>query len=530
MAIIKHIAIKNISYSAAASYLQFEHDEFTNKPILDENGEMILRQNFEIAGINCTPETYGRECVQLNRQYGKNSSRAEIKAHHYIISFDPRDRAENGLTPEHAQELGMEFAKKHFPGHQILVCTHRDGHNSAGNIHVHIVFNSLRKLDVEPEPFMERPADSRAGYKHHVSNTFLEYLKQETMEMCQKESLYQVDLLAPAKVRITDREYWAQRKGQAALDAENTEKIAKGIAPAETKFETILGSLRTAISKTMADSVDMNEFQQKLFENYGISVHESRGRLSYLIPDRAKAISARKLGTDFDRRFLETYFHTARKQLSVEISAQSDHSRTGQPHSYPSSIRLVVDLQKCAKAQENKYYAQKVKVGNLQQLAKTMAFLQENGIGTQEELAALLSATQIDQQEKHDALLATEKRLKTVNQLIHYTGQYLANKKVFAAYMKAKNKRDFRQAHKPEILLYEAARKALNQLSDGEAIPTMTSLREEKEQLTARKNEQYESYSFTRAKHRELQTIQANVQDILKNSPDISTEHSEERS
>lgn len=70
----------------------------------------------------------------------------------------------------------------------------------------------------------------------------------------------------------------------------------------------------------------------------------------------------------------------------------------------------------------------------------------------------------------------------------------------------------------------------MNQLSDGEAIPTMTSLREEKEQLTARKNEQYESYSFVRAKHRELQTIQANVQNILKNSPDISAEHSEERS
>lgn len=223
------------------------------------------------------------------------------------------------------------------------------------------------------------------------------------------------------------------------MDAENAEKIAKGISPSETKFETVLGSLRTAISKTMADSVDMKEFQQKLFENYEISVHESRGRLSYLIPDRAKAVSARKLGTDFDKKFLEAYFRTAQKQLPVEISAQSDHFHTGRPwSSHPSSIRLVVDLQKCAKAQENKYYAQKVKVGNLQQLAKTMAFLQENGIGTPEELAALLAATQIDQQEKHKALLATEKRLKTVNQLIHYIGQYLANKKVFAAYMKTK--------------------------------------------------------------------------------------------
>lgn len=44
MALIKHIAIKNVSYSNALAYLKFEHDEFTNKPILDDNGEMIRRQ------------------------------------------------------------------------------------------------------------------------------------------------------------------------------------------------------------------------------------------------------------------------------------------------------------------------------------------------------------------------------------------------------------------------------------------------------------------------------------------------------
>ena len=135
----------------------------------------------------------------------------------------------------------MEFARRHFPGHQVIVCTHTDGHNKAGNIHVHIVFNSLRKLDVEREPFMERPADALAGFKHHVSKDFMEYLKQETMEMCQRESFYQVDLLSPAKVRITDREYWAQRRGQAALDAENQKKIVAGITPTATKYETQLG-------------------------------------------------------------------------------------------------------------------------------------------------------------------------------------------------------------------------------------------------------------------------------------------------
>ena len=534
MALIKHIAIKNVSYSDALAYLKFEHDEFTNKPILDEHGEMIGRQFVLIEGINCTPETYGSECVRLNRQYGKNNSRDEIKAHHYIISFDPRDKEDNGLTPERAQALGMEFARKHFPGHQIIVCTHTDGHNKAGNIHVHIVFNSLRKLDVERESFMERPSDALAGFKHHVSKDFLEFLKQETMEMCQRESFYQVDLLSPAKVRITDREYWAQRRGQAALDAENKEKIASGLQPTTTIYETKLGFLRRAISSTLFDSRSMEEFQNKLYENYGITVRESRGRLSYLLPDRNKAVSARKLGRDFDKGFIENYLRTAQRKLS-EQQRQADqaqgHSHSGQQHLRPkSSIRLIVDLQACEKAQRNRYYAQKVKISNLHQMSKTIAFLQENGIGTEEELAALLSSTREDQQAKHDTLLATEHRLKTVNLLIRNTGQYLANKKVYGEYLKAKNKKQFRQEHESEILLYEAARKALNELSGGEKIPTLKQLRAEKEELIAKKNEQYEAYSFARAKYRELQTIQANVQSILRENPDVTREQDQERS
>ena len=142
-------------------------------------------------GINCDPFTFDMECRELNALHHKNESYDEIKSHHYIISFDPKDATENGLTGEQAQQIGMEYAKKNFPGHQALVCTHMDGHNGSGNIHVHIVINSLRKYDVERQDFMERfsasapvrakrtstgrsaPCDSRAGYKHHVTKDYL---------------------------------------------------------------------------------------------------------------------------------------------------------------------------------------------------------------------------------------------------------------------------------------------------------------------------------------------------------------------
>ncbi len=515
MAVIKHIKIRNSNYDAATDYLCFQHDEFTNKPILDEHGQMVPREEYLLDGLNCDPFNFGRECESTNAYFKKNNTRSEVKAHHYIISFDPRDKDENGLTPEHAQELGKEFAAKNFPGHQTIICTHPDGHNSAGNIHVHIVINSVRKYDVPQQSFMERPGDAKAGNKHRSTNKLLEHLKQETMHLCQRENYYQVDLLSPAKIRITDREYWAQRKGQAKLDAENKEKLEAGITPDKTEFETENGFLRRAITATLEDSNSFEEFQKKLFENYGIAVHESRGRISYKLPDKDKPIRGRRLGTNFEKEYIQDF-------LLKKSIPTLDPTTTEQTKSYPKkpiystkSIRLIVDIEANIKAQQNKYYAQKVKVGNLQQMSKTLAFLQENRIGTLEELEQLLSSTQSDFDEKRISLKSTEDRLKTVNLLIKNSGQYLAHKKTYGEYLKSKNKKKFREEHESEILLYESARKELKQLTNGNKIPSLKQLRSEKEELTRKKNQEYEDYSFSRAKLRELQIIHSNVNSIL---------------
>lgn len=63
----------------------------------------------------------------------------------------------------------MAFAKENFPGHQAVVCTHPDGHSSVGNIHVHIVINSVRAETVDQQDFTKRPGDNLAGNKHHVT-------------------------------------------------------------------------------------------------------------------------------------------------------------------------------------------------------------------------------------------------------------------------------------------------------------------------------------------------------------------------
>ena len=190
MATLKHLGSKNADYGAAEQYLLFEHDEFTMKPVLDENGRLIPREDYRLSTLNCGGEDFAVACMRSNLRYEKNQRREDVKSHHYIISFDPRDGPDNGLTVDRAQALGEQFCKEHFPGHQALVCTHPDGHNHSGNIHVHIVINSLRIEEVPFLPYMDRPADTKAGCKHRCTDAALRYFKSEVMEKTGHPRLY----------------------------------------------------------------------------------------------------------------------------------------------------------------------------------------------------------------------------------------------------------------------------------------------------------------------------------------------------
>ena len=164
MAILKHFSSKNADYGAAEKYLLFQHDEFTMKPVLDENGRLIPREDYRISSLNCEEEDFAVACMRANLRYGKNQRKEDVKSHHYIISFDPRDGTDNGLTSDRAQALGEEFCREHFPGHQAIVCTHPDGHNGSGNIHVHIVINSMRISEVPFLPtWSDLPTQGRAA-------------------------------------------------------------------------------------------------------------------------------------------------------------------------------------------------------------------------------------------------------------------------------------------------------------------------------------------------------------------------------
>ena len=539
MATFKHISSKNADYGAAEAYLTFEHDEFTMKPTLDENGRLIPREDYRISSLNCGGEDFAVACMRANLRYEKNQKREDVKSHHYIISFDPRDGTDNGLTVDRAQELGEQFCKEHFPGHQALVCTHPDGHNHSGNIHVHIVLNSLRIYEVPLLPYMDRPADTREGCKHRCTNAAMEYFKSEVMEMCHREGLYQIDLLNGSKERITEREYWAAKKGQLALDKENATREAAGQPTKPTKFETDKAKLRRTIRQALSQATSFDEFSSLLLRE-GVTVKESRGRLSYLTPDRTKPITARKLGDDFDRTavlaLLEQNAHRTAEQTAAipeyprSIKERLQGKKAVQTAPEKDGIQRMVD--RAAKRAEGKGvgYDRWAAVHNLKQMAATVAAYGQYGYSPEELDAALVSAN-ADLQDSTAKLKALDAAIREKKELQTQVIAYAKTKPArdgLKAQKTEKARSTYRERYESDFIIADAAARYFRAHGVSK-LPSHKALQAEIEQLTAEKNAHYNEYREKKARVKELHTVKSNLSQILQGEKDREKTHEQER-
>ena len=394
MATIKHLTSKNSNYAAAESYLTFQHNEYTGLPILDEKGRPKLRDSYLLDTLECGESSFAMACLIANRKYGKNGGREDVKTHHYIISFDPKDAVENDLTMERAQALGLQFCKDNFPGHPAIVCTHPDGHNHSGNIHVHIVIGSIRMREVERTPYMQKPRDWREGMKHSSTAQTMRHLRVEVMELCEGAGLYQIDLLNGSKERVSEAEYWVRRRGQIKLDHENAALTAAGQPPRQKKFETVkvacrgeappfaaqtarslksptgafvasqTRTLRKQISSVLYRVTSFEDFSDKLMQQYGIAVNESRGQLSYLPAGRTKFIRAKHLGDKFDK-------------AAVLATLQANTERKPKAQFKQDSIGKLLDIQSRMIEDKGIGYKRWLTKHTLKVMAQTVKLLQE---------------------------------------------------------------------------------------------------------------------------------------------------------
>ncbi len=420
-----------------------------------------------------------------------------MKTHHYIISFDPKDAVENGLTMERAQALDLQFCKDNFPGHPAIVCTHPDGHNHSGNMHVHIVIGSVRTREVERKPYMQKPRDWLEGMKHSSTAQTMRHLRVEVMELCEGAGLYQIDLLNGSKERVSEAEYWVRRRGQQKLDLANAAFAAAGQPPQQKKFETVKDILRKQISSVLYRTTSFEEFSDRLMQQYSITVKESLGRLSYLPAGRTKFIRAKHLGDKFDKA-----------AVLATLIANAEHKPKAQFKQ--DTIGKLIDIQSKMTEGKGIGYKRWLTKHNLKAMAQTLILLEEKGLTDEDALDQRI--TELDTK-FHDSLAVVkdlEGRMKANKELRYHIAAYASTKNIAQQSKAAKRPVAFEEQHRAELTAYRAA-VAYLKANNVTKLPSPNKLEAEYAQLASEKAKFYEQYKEAKSELLKLKTAKQNV-------------------
>ena len=497
MATLKHISSKNSDYTAIEAYLVYQHDEFSGKVILDKQGRPMLRESYILDTLECGDFSFATACLLANRKYCKNTQHGDIKSHQYIISFDPRDAADNGLTMETAQALGLKFCEENFPGHPAIVCTHPDGHNRSGNIHVHIVIGSIRTREVERKPYMQKPRDWLEGMKHSSTAQTMRHLRVEVMELCEGAGLYQIDLLNGSKERVSEAEYWARRRGQQKLDLANAALTVAGQQPRQKKFETVKDTLRKQISSVLYRATSFEDFSDRLLQQYGIAVKESRGCLSYLPAGRTKFIRAKHLGDKFDK-------------AEVLAALTENAARKPKVQSKTTNLAKLVDIQAKLKQGKGIGYERWAKRHNLKAMAQTLILLEEKDLTDEDALDQRIAELDTKFHNSLAVVKDLEGRMKANKELRYHIAAYTSTKSVAQQLKAAKRPAAFEEQHRAELTAYRAAA-AYFKANDITKLPSPKKLEAEYAQLASEKAKFYEQYKEAKEELLKLKTAKQNV-------------------
>lgn len=328
MAILKHIPIKNRYYSSAVEYLTCQFDEYTNEPILDEKGRIMEREEYLIEGVNCEVDTFGAECIETNRFYGKNNAVKDVKAHHYIISFDPTDN----ITMEEALAFGKEWLSVFAPGHQAVIAAHPDGHHGSKNMHVHIVFNSVRKYAGVQEKWHYKPCEWKQGCKHRSTGRMMHNAKKWVMRRCLIRGYEQVDLLT--KKHRDD--YWVEKRLM--------ESNAKDGIGATSNKEII----RNTIDKFIPAVKSFEQLVECLTNIYGWNIRVTDKTVTFTMPDMKRGIRGNKLGDGYGKAEL-----IERIDIAVKEKAAIEAKRIAEENARAEAMRIAEERAKAeAEARE----------------------------------------------------------------------------------------------------------------------------------------------------------------------------------
>ena len=177
-------------------------------------------------------------------------------------------------------------------------------------------------------------------------------------------------------------------------------------------------------------------------------------------------------------------------------------------------IRLVVDIENSIKAQQSAGYERWAKIHNLKQAAKSMNFLTENKIEYYSELESKIADIMTAHDAAAKAVKEVEQRMSDLSLLIKHTTTYRQLKPIYDEYRKSPDKEKYLRGHESEIILFEAAARALKEMQI-KKLPDLAALRKEYSSLNDRKSKLYEDYRQAKKQMQEYGVVKKNVDSIL---------------
>ena len=343
---------------------------------------------------------------------------------------------------------------------------------------------------------MQKPRDWREGMKHSSTAQTMRHLRVEVMELCESAGLYQIDLLNSSKERVSEAEYWARRRGQQKLDRENAALTAAGQPSRQKKFETVKDTLRKQISSVLYRATSFEDFSDRLLQQYGIAVKESRGQLSYLPTGRTKFIRAKHLGDKFDK-------------AEVLAALNANAERKPKAQFKQDTIGKLIDKSRMTEGKGIGYKRWLTK-HNLKVMAQTVKLLQEKELTDKDALNQRITELET---KYHDTLAVVkdlEGRMKANNELRYHIAAYTSTKNVAQQLKTAKRPAAFEEQHRAELTAYRAAA-AYFKANNITKLPSPKRLEAEYAQLASEKAKFYEQYKEAKEELLKLKTAKQNV-------------------
>lgn len=376
-------------------------------------------------------------------------------AHHLIQAFEPGE-----TTAEQAHEIGRQLADEVLQGkYPYVITTHID----KGHLHNHIIICAV----------------DMANQRKYISNRqSYAFIRRTSDRLCKEHGL---SVVKPGKDKgKTYAEWDAQKKGKSWK-----------------------AKLKIAIDAAIPQSKDFDSFLQ-LMEAQGYEVKQGKF-ISFRAPGQERFTRCKTLGEDY------TEERITQRIKGIAIDRGPRRRSAGE-------ISLRIALEDSIKAQKSAGYAKWAKVHNLKQAARTLNFLTEHGIDDYAALESKVAEISAANDEAVAALKTVERRLGEMAVLIKHISTYKQLRPVALELRQAKNKAAFRQEHESQLILYEAAARALKE-AGMKKLPNLYALKAEYKKLDGEREGLSEQYNEVKKELKEYGIIKQNVDSILRVTP-----------